>query len=180
MKRTFLILPLLVAVVALLAAAPAFAQGRGQGHTKGQGMGMLRGGGAELGLGRQLAGRFWSNPAVQSELGLTADQVSTLETLQTKLQEDMIDLGADIKKAHLAVEQTMRAERFNLSAAKQAADDLSQAQLRLTYRRLEHHAAVKGVLTADQVAKLQTLVPEKMRERREERRQRRTQRQLTP
>jgi len=159
-----------------VAAAPAFAKGPGHGAARGPRADCP----LDANSGSHPRGAFWHNPTVRAELGLTDQQLARLDGLYAAERHDLIDLGAATKKAQLALGQAMRDDAFDLTRAKKAAADLSAAHLKLTHRRLEHHAAVRAELTAEQREKLAALVPEKIRDRREARRHHRSEQRLTP
>ena len=163
MKRNLFIILLLVVAVALVAAAPAMARGPHGG--KGQGMG--------FGMGQGMGpGALCNNPEVREKLGITDEQVAKLEQIRITFKRDMIELGSATQEAQLEMELATRSGRIDLPAAKKAAESLSDAQLAMMLRHLEHQATVQGVLTDTQIDQLRDLVPERFKQRRENRRHR--------
>jgi Spy/CpxP family protein refolding chaperone len=165
MKPKLLILPLMIAAVAMMVAVPVFAQGRGHGNgQRGMGMGM------GMGPGGMGSGSFWDNPEIQKELGLTDAQTDQLEQIGLAAKHEAIDLIAGLKETQLDMKTTMQADTIDVETAKRAADAVAEAQLKLTYHQIEVHAAQRAVLTSEQIDKLDDLRPEKKRQRRGNRR----------
>ncbi|MDP8222754.1 MAG: hypothetical protein P9L99_05285 [Candidatus Lernaella stagnicola] len=156
MKRKFFVIPLLVVAVAMMAAAPAFAQNRagGKHHGMGMGMGASQGGGHGMGLGP-----FWNDPEVREKLDLSENQIAELEAVHDQTRRDIIELAADMQKARLDFQDAMDNGRIDLDAAKRAAGIVNEAHLSIMLRQIEHRAAVQGVLTDAQVEKLSEVKP---------------------
>jgi len=164
MKNKLLLVSMLTLLTVALIAVPAMArQGRGGHHGGGYGQGMGPGNGpCGMGLGQGMGlgfGPFWLDDSAVKDLGLSDAQIDKLDALHQAKQQDQIDLDAALRKAHLAFQNTMRADNVSETAAKKAADQVVAAQSKLMYAQIEHQLAVRNILTAEQFDKLQTLRP---------------------
>ncbi|HPQ69352.1 MAG TPA: periplasmic heavy metal sensor [bacterium] len=166
MKNKLLLVSMLTLLTVALIAVPAMArQGRGGGHGGGYGQGMGPGMGPcgqGMGMGPGMGlgfGPFWLDDSAVKDLGLSDAQIDKLDALHQAKQQDQIDLDAAMRKAHLAFQNTMRADAVSEAAAKKAADQVVAAQSKLMYAQIEYQLAVRNILTAEQFDKLQDLRP---------------------
>ncbi len=164
MKNKLLLVSMLTLLTVALIAVPAMArQGRGGHHGGGHGQGMGPGNGpCGMGMGSGMGlgfGPFWLDDSAVKDLGLSDAQIDKLDALHQAKQQDQIDLDATMRKAHLAFQNTMRADAVSEAAAKKAADQVIAAQSKLMYAQIEYQIAVRNILTAEQFDKLQDLRP---------------------
>ncbi|MGH2650743.1 MAG: Spy/CpxP family protein refolding chaperone [Actinomycetota bacterium] len=160
MKR---ILPILgvVLVIGFGAFAPASGQEKKSppGHSGGMGGtmdmgGMMRGGSAT-------AERPWISLALQNkdQLGLTADQVTRLESLRAEFQKDAIRRSADLEIAETEVDELLRAEPVDLTKVEAKLRQLESLRSDLRLSRIKTLQQGKAVLTPEQRKKLTSLGP---------------------
>jgi len=95
------------------------------------------------------------------DLGLTDDQKSKLEDMQTQFAKERIDLKAEMEKAQIDLRQLMKADNPNEMAVSSAIDRTTKLRGDMAKMRFRHKMAVQKVLTADQIKKLKEM-PKKM------------------
>lgn len=91
------------------------------------------------------------------DLGLTEEQQSQLEGLQSQFAKERIDLEAELKKAQIDLHQLMKADNPDEMAVSSAIDRTTKLRGDLAKMRFRHHQKVKGILTAEQLKKLKEL-----------------------
>jgi Spy/CpxP family protein refolding chaperone len=167
MKKTLLI----TAAAMLLLTAGAFAQ-RGSGggafcDGHGMSMGMGTCGGQGMGMGMHDGGRGMG-PAmllkVADKIGLTDQQKKDLTAMVDKFGTERIEKKAALEKAELKL-QTLRMNNAPDSDILKAMDTVGQLKTDMQKMRYQHRQAVKGLLTDDQVTKLQELRKDRMGKR---------------
>ena len=99
-------------------------------------------------------GRWWENPQIQSELNLTANQVSQIQKLVRSKREALIDLkGAMEKKLLLFVDEFQR-EDFDLQRARTAAEEFHKVRSELERTRMMDLLELRSILNHEQYYKL--------------------------
>jgi Spy/CpxP family protein refolding chaperone len=128
--------------------------GPGGGHGRGDGPGMGRGHGRGMhGMGMK---KFWKDPELVKALGLTDDQLTTLDDLDWKYREQGVELHADMQKAQLALEKVMK-DATDEGAVKKAAKAVSNLHEQMFMLHLDHQLEIRKVLTDDQWKEIQAM-----------------------
>jgi len=102
-------------------------------------------------------GRWWENPKVVRELGLTPDQQGQIHDLVYHHAETMIGLNADVKRAELHLGELARNDTFDEQAVRKVWTEYQTARRKLENERFELLIAIRKVLTAQQWKKLDEL-----------------------
>lgn len=148
MKKTVMVI-LTIALVVLTAEPAAFAQDETRPEaqpemTRPYGM-MGRG----LGIGTGYL-------RLQEELGLTADQISKLESLRLEGQKEMIQIKADLQVKHLELSELMKAQG-NDDAVKAKSAEIQSIMNKMAAMRTSHQLSHRAVFTAEQWQKVSSL-----------------------
>lgn len=108
---------------------------------------------------------WWSSPRMKAQLGLSAEQEKTIESIMFGAGEKMIDVRAAIDKARLEMARVLAADAIDDAAAKKAIDRLVDAEC--TGARLRHVSRidVAKVLSKEQRVQLMQLMERRQRER---------------
>ncbi len=102
-------------------------------------------------------GRWWENPRVVREVGLTPDQQDRIHQLVYQHAEVMIGLNADVKRAELHLGELARSENFDEQAVRKAWAEYQVARQKLENERFDLLVAIRKVLSAQQWKKLDEL-----------------------
>jgi Spy/CpxP family protein refolding chaperone len=152
-KRYRLILISIIAI--LLLSASAFAQG-GPGAPGAPPMPQGPGGPHGGPMGQPA---FWKDPKICELLGLSNDQIKSLEDLEYSFREQVITQEVDIKKAHMQLERLVDQPSASDQEVTKAAAKVADLQGKMFVAHTEHQQKIKKVLTADQWKKLKSLPP---------------------
>ena len=110
-------------------------------------------------------GRWWENPKVVSELGLTPEQTQKLEAITLSEATGMVDLKAAVEKAEINLRAASDAVPFDAKRVRDAFGVFLQARNKLETQRVEMLLKTREVLTADQWRQLREFAREKRMER---------------
>jgi len=110
-------------------------------------------------------GRWWENPRVVREVGLTPDQQEQIHQVVYHHAETMIGLNADVKRAELHLGELARADRFDEQAVRTAWAEYQGARRKLENERFDLLVAIRKVLSAEQWKKLDDLKRQYQRRR---------------
>jgi Spy/CpxP family protein refolding chaperone len=94
----------------------------------------------------------------RTELGLSADQVSRLETLRSDFTREAIRHDADIRIAELDLASLLEQDPADLSKVEAKVRETAQLRADLRIARLRAIEQGKAVLTPEQRARLQTML----------------------
>jgi Spy/CpxP family protein refolding chaperone len=86
-------------------------------------------------------------------LVLTEEQQSQILDMKLKLKREMAPLQSDIDKLRSELKLEMTAVKFNEGKIKKLVKDISDKQQKLKLTRIEHHRAVRDMLTPNQQKK---------------------------
>lgn len=104
-----------------------------------------------------LEGKWWKNPRVARELGLTAAQVDRIEQIFLRVRPQLIDLRADLEKKRLQQESAMEDPKADGREAESRIDAVEDARSRLAKARAAMFLEIRDVLTPDQRQKILAL-----------------------
>lgn len=102
-------------------------------------------------------GRWWENPRVVREVGLTPEQQEQIHQLVYQHAEVMIGLNADVKRAELRLGELARSESFDEQVVRKAWAGYQAARQKLENERFDLLVAIRKVLSAQQWKKLDEL-----------------------
>ncbi len=102
---------------------------------------------------------FWRDPQLVQLLGLTSDQIKTLDDLEYNFHDQEITLRAEMEKAHLRFERAYRDGGGNDQEVLQAAHRLADVQSQMFILHAEQQLKVRKVLSAEQWKKLMAAPP---------------------
>ena len=108
-------------------------------------------------------GRWWERPRIAAELGLTAEQRTTLDALALAHAKTMIDLKGEVEKAELELRMLSDTEPFDARRVREAFALLQQRRARLELERFELLLKVREVLSVEQWRKLTGIVKDAFR-----------------
>lgn len=94
----------------------------------------------------------------RAELGLSADQVSRLETLRGDFAREAIRRGADIRIAELDLATLLEQDPVDLAKVEAKVREIAQLRADLRIARLRTVEQGKAVLTAEQRTRLQAML----------------------
>lgn len=106
-------------------------------------------------------GRWWNNPHVAQQIGLTDDQKKKMDDIFQQHRLQLIDLNATLEKDEVLLHPLIEADQLDeqkilsqIDAIAQARADLEKANARMLF-------GIRKVLTPDQWKKVQTLARER-------------------
>jgi len=102
---------------------------------------------------------FWRDAETAQALGLSEEQINSLEDLAYTFRGQEITLRAQLETAQLELERAMQDSAANEQTVLKAARKVADLQGQLFVLGAEHQLKVRKVLTADQWKKLETLRP---------------------
>ena len=114
-------------------------------------------------------GKWWKNPHVAVELGLSPDQSVEIEKIFVRTRPKLIDLRADLEKKQLDLQVAMDDKTADRSAIEKKIESVENARAALQKTRALMILDMKQVLKPDQWERL----VQKQQERREHMQERR-------
>lgn len=128
-------------------------QGPGRGGAQGQRPPV------ERMFGNMPPGRWWSEPAVVSRLGLTADQQKQMDAVFQQNRPKLIDLNAALQKEELALEPLLNTDRPEEAKTLAQIDRVAQARAELEKANARMLLGLRAALTPEQWKNLQANPP---------------------
>ena len=116
-------------------------------------------------------GKWWKNPRVATELGLSPDQSTEIEKIFVRTRPKLIDLRADLEKKQLDLQVAMDDKTADRSAVERKIETVETARAALQKTRALMILDMKQVLKPDQWEHLVQWQQER-REQMQERRRR--------
>lgn len=120
--------------------------GMGGQHHSGMGRGMMECG----------QGNCCTSPEMAKELGLSEDQVKKIDALALKHRTEMIKMTADLKIAHLEMQDLMGSSASD-SDIKSKAKAVSALRQKIEDAQLTHMLDCRKLLTAEQQKKMKAM-----------------------
>lgn len=108
-------------------------------------------------------GKWWKNPRVTAELGLSPDQSTEIEKIFVRTRPKLIDLRGDLEKKQLDLQVAMEDKTADRSAVEKKIESVENARAALQKTRALMLLDMKQVLKPDQWERL----VQKQQERRE-------------
>lgn len=97
-----------------------------------------------------LSGRWWTNPAVASRLGLTPDQQKRMDAIFQQDRLKLIDLTAALEKEETMLEPLMQSDQPDVANIRSQIDRIVQARSELEKANANMLLGIRLVLTAGQ------------------------------
>lgn len=141
-----------VLILSLAPAALVFAQGAGHGPGR-------RAAGDGIGNRGSALILLLNHPEALKEAGLSDEQIARLSALLPTHHQEMKTATNRIRTARDGVRALIDAESTDEAALRAASKELSEAQAAANSMRIDHHLAIAKILTAEQMAKIKSLVP---------------------
>lgn len=116
-------------------------------------------------------GKWWKNPSVAADLGLTPEQTAEIEKIFVRTRSKLIDLKADLEKKQLDLQVAMDDRTVDRAAVEKKIEAVETSRSSLQKTRALMLLDMKQVLKPAQWDKLVQKQQER-RERMQERRQR--------
>jgi Spy/CpxP family protein refolding chaperone len=148
----------LASLLCFSAAVPAFAQDWHGGEGPGGGP---PGGPMEHSFRGGEHGRWWDNPHVAQQIGLTDDQKKKMDDIFQQHRLQLIDLHAAVEKDEVLLHPLLQADQLDESRILSQIDAIAQARAELEKANARMLFGIRKVLTPDQWKKLQTLARER-------------------
>lgn len=114
-------------------------------------------------------GKWWKNPRVAAELGLSPDQAIEIEKIFVHSRPKLIDLRGDLEKKQLDLQVAMEDKTADRSAVEKKIESVETARAALQKTRALMLLDMKQVLKPDQWERLM----QKQQERRDQMQERR-------
>jgi periplasmic protein CpxP/Spy len=143
----------LVSLVSLAPAATAFAQGRGDSPGPPPMERSFHAGGP---------GRWWDNPNVAQQVGITDDQKKKMDDIFQQHKLQLIDLKAAVEKQETIMEPLIQADQPDEAKILSQIDAIAQARAELEKANARMLFGIRTVLTPDQWKKLRTMAKTRM------------------
>jgi periplasmic protein CpxP/Spy len=105
----------------------------------------------------RMHGRWWNNPQLAQQIGLTADQQKKMDDIMQQHRLKLIDLNAALQKQEAIMQPLMEADQPDEGKILAQIDAIAQARAELEKGNARMLLGIRQVLTPDQWKKLQTL-----------------------
>jgi protein CpxP len=142
-----------LASILLASACPVFAQdwrGGGGDHD-----------GPPMRLAFRDRGRWWNNPAIAQQIGLTDDQKKKMDDIFQQHRLKLIDLDAAVRKQEVVMQPMIEADQPDEAKILAQIDAIAQARADLEKENARMLFGIRSVLTPDQWKKAKTLARER-------------------
>jgi Spy/CpxP family protein refolding chaperone len=110
-------------------------------------------------------GRWWDNPKVATQIGLTDDQKKKMDDILQEYRLQLIDLNAALQKQEVLLRPLISADQPDETKVLSQIDAIAQARANLEKANARMLFDNRKVLTPDQWKKLKTLVQARMADR---------------
>jgi periplasmic protein CpxP/Spy len=102
--------------------------------------------------------RWWDNPRIAQQIGLTDDQKKKMDEILQQHRLQLIDLHAALEKQEVLLRPMLGADQLDESKVLSQIDAIAQARAELEKANARMLFGIRKVLTPDQWKKLQTIV----------------------
>jgi Spy/CpxP family protein refolding chaperone len=102
-------------------------------------------------------GRWWENPRLVEEIGLSEAQREEIRDLVYQHVRRMVGLKADVERASIDLKERVDREALDVEAVRAAYEAFQKARMRLERERFELLLAVRQVFTVGQWERLDRL-----------------------
>jgi Spy/CpxP family protein refolding chaperone len=105
-------------------------------------------------------GRGFDVARMQTELGLSDDQVAALQKMRSDGRSEAIRRRADLRIAQGDLQDLLKAQAVDEKAISAKVKQVTDLQAAATRARVDHRLAVRRLLTPEQLAKMESLMSE--------------------
>lgn len=109
----------------------------------------------DRGMRDMRGGKWWKNPRLAKQLGLTDDQIGKMEKIFQNHRLQLIDLHANLQKQEVLLEPMINADQPNEQQTLAQIDKVAQARAELEKSNARMLFAIRNVLTPEQWKQLQ-------------------------
>src|SRR5579884_306254 len=113
--------------------------------------------------GRMLHGRWWDNPKIAQQIGLTADQQKKMDDIFQQNRLKLIDLSAALEKQEVIMQPLIESDQPDEGRILAQIDAIAQARAELEKNNARMLLEIRKVLTPDQWKKVKAIQPEEKR-----------------
>jgi protein CpxP len=105
----------------------------------------------------RMHGRWWDNPRLVQQIGLTTDQQKKMDDIMQQHRLKLIDLNAALQKQETIMQPLMEADQPDEGKILAQIDAIAQARAELEKGNARMLLGIRQVLTPDQWKKLQAI-----------------------
>jgi protein CpxP len=109
-------------------------------------------------------GRWWNDPKITQQIGLTADQQKKMDDIMQQHRLKLIDLNAALQKEEALMHPLIEADQPDENKILAQIDSIAQARAELEKANARMLLGIRQVMTPDQWTKLKALREEKKQE----------------
>ena len=102
------------------------------------------------------AGKWWYNPKIQKNLGLSKNEVDTLDQLFAKSRRKLIKLKSEVENEQFELDQLLGQKNVNDAKVKKQFQKLEKARNKLANERLQFVIGVRNLLGPDRFQQLKS------------------------
>lgn len=107
-------------------------------------------------------GRWWDNPNIAQQVGITDDQKKKMDDIYQQHKLQLIDLKAAVEKQEAIMEPLIQADQPDEAKILSQIDAIAQARAELEKANARMLLGIRTLLTPDQWKKLRTMVHDRM------------------
>jgi len=111
----------------------------------------------ERAFGGRMHGRWWDDPKLAQQIGLSADQQKKMDDIMQQHRLKLIDLNAALQKEEALMHPLIEADQPDESKILAQIDSIAQARAELEKANARRLLGIRQVLTPDQWKKLREL-----------------------
>ena len=112
----------------------------------------------------RMHGRWWNDPKIAQEVGLTADQQKKMDDIMQQHRLKLIDLNAALQKQEAVMHPLMEAEQPDEGKILAQIDAIAQARAELEKANARMLLGIRQVMTPDQWTKLKAMREDRERD----------------
>lgn len=102
------------------------------------------------------ADKWWYNPKIQKNLGLSQNEVDKLDQLFADSRRQLIKLKSDVEREQFELDQLLSKKKVDDAEVKKQFQKLEQARKNLANERLEFVIGVRNILGASRFQELKS------------------------
>ena len=102
------------------------------------------------------AGKWWYNPRIQKNLGLSKQEVGTLDKLFANSRRKLIKLKSEVENEQFELDQLLGQKKVNDAKVKKQFQKLEKARNKLANERLQFVIGVRNLLGPDRFQQLKS------------------------
>jgi len=95
--------------------------------------------------------KWWKNPNIASEMGLTKQQASSIERIFSSNKNKILKLQKELRQKEIQLRKKLNKSDSNNEEVLMMIDDIGHIKANLTRIKVQMFLKVKGVLTPEQI-----------------------------